>query len=186
MLANLLTSILRLMVFRAGPQDVPYSPQLLRFIIPVAVAIGWILFSVVLPVLPAAVMSIVNVLGTVLVAQGILRARDLAGRVPQTVTALVGSGIILNLLMIYPAMLLAPHIAEIAKHPELLKTGGIKLPEGPVLAVDGLNLWGFIISAYIYRHAANVRALGGIGFAILAGLVVLMLVLLAATFVSML
>lgn len=184
MLANLLTSIVRLLLFRAGPQDIPYSPQLVRWLAPLAVVVGWLLFSVILPPVLAVVMAIVNVLGTVLVAEGILRARNVAERTAQTVAALLGTGIILNLLMIYPMSVLAPHLAELAKNPDLLKTGKLQLPPGPVLAVDAFNIWQFAVSAFIYKHAANVRAFGAIGLAVLASLVVLMLVFLVVSLVS--
>ncbi|MDN5874638.1 MAG: hypothetical protein L0H29_09705, partial [Sinobacteraceae bacterium] len=89
-----------------------------------------------------------------------------------------------NLLMIYPATLLAPHIAELAKNPDGVKNGTLKLPQIPVLAVDAFNLWDFAVTAFIYKHAANVRVWGGIGLALLMSLIELMLVLLVGSLLS--
>ncbi|HEX7381818.1 MAG TPA: hypothetical protein VF265_06630 [Nevskiaceae bacterium] len=182
--ANVLTSIVRLLVFRGGPQDVPYAPRLVRWMVPAAALVGWLLFAQMLPPLAAAVVAVVNVLATILVAQGVLRARNLVARTPQTIAALLGTGILLNLLMVYPLSLLAPYVAKLAEHPEAFAHGDVKLPGGPVLVVDFLNVWGFAVTAWIYRHAANVRLIGGIGFALLASIVVLMLMMLVAAFIS--
>ncbi|TAM10577.1 MAG: hypothetical protein EPN72_08890 [Nevskiaceae bacterium] len=181
---SFLKSIFQLLLFRTGPQDVPYSPQLVRILVPLAVVAGWIVFSMLLPPGVAIAMSVVNVLATVLVAEGILRSRDLAARSAQTVAALLGTGIVLNLLMAYPAHVLAPHLTELAKNPELVKTGDLKLPQGAVIAMDVFNIWQFALTAFIYRHAANVRIFGGIGFALLASLVVLTLVFMVATLIA--
>lgn len=184
MFKQLCLSTVGLLLFRHGPQDVPYSPGLVRIMVPLAVFVGWLLFSVALPSLAAAVMAIVNVLAVVLVAEAVLRARQLTARAPQTVVALLATNIVLSLLMIYPAALLAPHIAALAKNPDALKDGSLQLPQGPVLAIDAFNVWGLAVTAYIYKHAANMRVWGGIGLALLASLVVLMLVLLVMGLLS--
>lgn len=181
---SFLQSIFQLLLFRAGPQDVPYSPRLVRILVPLAVLAGWVVFAMMLPPATAVAMSVVNVLATVLVAEGILRSRNLAARSAQTVSALLATGIVLNLFMVYPAHVLAPHLAEVAKNPELLKSGELQLPQGTVIAMDLFNVWQFALTAFIYRHAANVRIFGGIGFALLASLVVLTLVFMVATLIA--
>lgn len=176
---------LKLLLFRAGPQDMPFSPPLTRLLLTLSALTSWLLFGLMLGPLPAAFMAVVNVLAVVLATELILRTRGLANRVPQTLSALLATGLLINLLMMIPASILAPHLLAISKNPDLLKhPDQLKLPQGAVLGVDGLNLWAFAISAYIYRQAAGVRALGGIGFALLASLLGLGLVLFAGTLLS--
>lgn len=180
-----LVTTLRILVFRAGPQDMPYSPTLTRVLLSFAAISNLLLFGLLLPPLGAALMAVASVLGLVIATELILRPRGLTNRVSQTLSALLATGTIINLLMLIPASVLAPHLIELAKHPELLKQPNqLKLPSGPVLGVDALNVWAFIVSANIYRQAAGSRALGGIGFAILASVVVLVLVFFVSIVVS--
>lgn len=177
-----LVTTLRILIFRRGPEDLPYAPQAVRFLLPTASLVTWLLFSLVLPPLPAALMAVANVLGTVLAAELILRYRNFRNRVIQTLTALLSTGIVFNILLLWPASVLAPHLIELAKKPDLLKTNyAARLPQGAVFSVDGLNLWAFAVTAFIYRRAAGVRVLGSIGLALLASAVILVLLFVVAT-----
>lgn len=177
-----LVTTLRILIFQRGPEDLPYSPRAVRALLPLACLVTWLLFSMVLPPLPAALMAVANVLGTVLAAEFILRFRNLRNRVVQTLVALLSTGIAFGLLLLWPASVLAPHLIALAKNPDLLKTNyAAQLPQGAVLAVDGLNLWAFAVTAFIYRRAAGVRVLGSIGLALLASAVILVLLFVVAT-----
>lgn len=180
-----LVTTLKILLFRAGPEDMPYAPALPRALLPLAALASWLLFSLMLGPLPSALLAVVNVLGTVVATEVILRSRKLANRVSQTLSALLATGIILNLLMLIPATQLAPHLTALAKHPELLKQPDqLQLPQSAVLGVDGLNIWAFAVTAYIFRQAAGVRAMGGIALALVASVLVLVLVFFAATLMS--
>lgn len=182
--ATLMTTF-KILLFRAGPQDMPFDPALTRLLLPLATISNWLLFALLLSPLHAALMAVASVLGLVIATEMILRSRGLADRVSQTLSALLAASALLNLLMLIPASQLAPHLAELAKHPELLKQPAkLNLPQGAVLGVDAINIWAFAVSAYIYRQAANARVLGGIGFALLATVLVLVLVFFIATLAS--
>ena len=176
---------LRILIFRAGPEDVPYSPQLVRVLLPLSSLVTWLLFVLVLPPVAAALLAVGNVLGVVIATELILRSRNLAGRVVQTLSALLATGIAFNALLLWPASVLAPHLVKLAKHPDLLNQGyAANLPQTAVFGVDALNLWAFVVTAFIYRRATGVRALGGVGFALLASAVVLVLLFAIATLSS--
>lgn len=180
-----LVTTLKILLFRAGPQDMPYNPTLTRLLLTLAALSNWLLFALLLAPLPAALMAVASVLGVVLATEGILRSRGFTNRVSQTLSALLATSTLLNLLMLIPASQLAPHLAELAKHPELLKQPDkLNLPQGAVLGVDAINLWAFAVSAWIYRQAAGARALGGVGFALLASVLVMVLVFFVATLAS--
>ena len=180
-----IVTILKLLLFQAGPQDMPFSPPLTRLLLTLSALTSWLLFGLMLGPLPAAFMAVVNVLAVVVATEFILRTRQVSNRVSQTLSALLATGIVINLLMMIPASRLAPHLLEISKNPDLLKhPDQLKLPQAAVLGVDLLNLWAFAVSAYIYRQAAGVRVLGGIGFALLASLLGLALVFFAGTLLS--
>lgn len=180
-----LVTTLKILLFRAGPQDMPFAPTLTRLLLSLAALSNWLLFALLLSPLQAALMAVASVLGVVLATEMILRPRGLTNRVSQTLSALLATGTVLNLLMLIPASQVAPHLAELAKHPELLKQPAkLNLPQGAVLGVDAINLWAFAVSAHIYRQATNARVLGGIGFAVLASVLVLVLVFFVATLAS--
>jgi len=182
--ATLVTTF-NILLFRAGPQDMPYAPALTRLLLTLAAFSNLLLFALLLPPLPAALMAVANVLGVVLATEMILRTRGFTNRVSQTLSALLAVSTLLNLLMLIPAAQLAPHLAELAKHPELLKQPDkLNLPQSAVLGMDAINLWAFAVSASIYRQAAGTRVLGGVGFALLAGMLVLMLVFFVAMLAS--
>ena len=181
MLTNALATTFRILLFRAGPQDMPYHPGLARLAAFAAIATNAMLMAQLAPAWLALLVSIAAVLGVVLATEMILRARDLSNRAQQTLSALLATSTVINLLMLLPMTQIAPHLAELSKHPELLKKpDSVRLPMLPVLGVDALNIWGLAISAHIFRNAADTKVLGGVGLALICALTVLMVVFFVA------
>src|SRR3546814_12943968 len=82
--SDLFSATLRILFFRAGPQDFPYDPRLTA---PLAVSAGLangLMFMQVLPIGAALVMAITMVGGMALATRAILRTRQPDARSPPT------------------------------------------------------------------------------------------------------
>lgn len=182
MFRALLATTLRILVFRAGPQDMPYHPRLAQAVAPLAVISNALLLVQLAPMWLALLVSVSAVLGVVFATELILRARDRLNRSQQTLTALLATATVLNLLMLLPVMQVAPHLRSVLDSPKLMSTPqALALPVGPSLAIDAINLWNLVVSAQIFRHAADVRPFGGFGLALLCAATVLLLVFFVAS-----
>jgi len=105
-----MTSLFRLFLdiclFRAGPQDVPYSQALMNFTVA-----GYVLLSLLVSLpgysLPSAIVSVaVDIIIMIGITIAGLWLRRFLHRITQTVAALAGTGIILNLIS-WPLVVLA-------------------------------------------------------------------------------
>jgi hypothetical protein len=187
MFGSALTTALKILMFRAGPQDMPFSPQLPRITAAIAILSNALVLALFAPPWLALTVAIAAVFGVVFATDLILRSRQLSARLPQTLSALLLTNAILNLLLLWPTSSVAPVLLQVAKHPELLKQqGALDIPAGASLAVDLINLWALMVSAHIYRAAAKTRLLGGVGFALLVALTVLAVVFFIASLAGLL
>src|SRR3546814_10952235 len=87
--SDLFSATLRILFFRAGPQDFPYDPRLTA---PLAVSAGLangLMFMQVLPIGAALVMAITMVGGMALATRAILRPRPLDARYHPTFAAFI-------------------------------------------------------------------------------------------------
>lgn len=185
MFAQVFAVTLRILGFRAGPQDFPYDPRLTAPLALLAVAANFLIFVQVLPAPSSAAMAAAMVGGTALVARSVLRARGLLGRFTQTFNALMATAALLTLLLLPLFAQVAPALREIAAQPELLENpDALKLPQGVVFLMNLLNFWNFAVTAHILRHAANVQLWVGILIALIIAFVVLFFVAFAGTFVG--
>lgn len=181
MLANAAWRTLQILFFRAGPQDFPFDAQLARLVPLLAVAGNVAFLSVVLPPAVAAVIAASMVLALALYTRTLLRAKNLLNRFQQTLNALLSADLALKLIMLPVFWLLAPKLAQLAQHPELLdQPEKLALPGGPVLALNLVSYWSFAVSANIYRRALDV----GVLFAVLLTLLALFVLLFATTVAS--
>ena len=170
---------LRILLFRAGPQDFPHAPQLVAVLPAAAVAAYFALFAVALPLGVSLLLSVLSVGALALVTHSLLSARRMANRFQQTYHALLATGIVLTLASIPPMAALAPALKQIAANPELLQQpGAVQTPAAASLLLNLLNLWNLAVYAHIFRHAAETR----LGVGVLIALFVVFSVLLLSIF----
>jgi hypothetical protein len=185
MFLQALNVALRILLFRAGPQDLPYSPQLTQVIAPLTVAANYLVFAQVLPALMSLAMAAAAVGGLALVVRGLLKARNLENRYLQAIHALWLCSAILTAALAIPFTEFAPVLLEMAQKPELLEDpGALQVPQGAALLMNLLNIWNFAVTVYILRSAAD----AGIGlsllFAVFAALAVAFLVVVCGSVVG--
>ncbi|SFF65532.1 hypothetical protein SAMN04488120_11811 [Fontimonas thermophila] len=185
MFAQVLTVTLRILGFRAGPQDFPYDPRLTWPLVSITGLANFLVFVQVLPAVSSAAMAAAMIAGTALVTRSILRARNLAPRFNQTFNSLLATAAVLTLLLLPLFMQVAPVLREIAAKPQLLEQpDALRLPQGVVFTMNLLNFWNFAVTAHIFRHAANVQLWVGVIIALIIAFVVLFFVAFAGSLVG--
>ncbi len=182
MYAQVFAATLRILGFRAGPQDFPFDPKLTVPLIAVTVLANALLFVQVLPFPTAVVMALAMVGGTALVTRSVLRARGLAERFNQTFNALLATSALVMLIMVPLFAQVAPILREVAAKPELLEEPeALRMPQGITFLMNLLNFWNFAVTAYIFRHAANVQMWVGVLIALIVAFIVLFCVIFAGS-----
>jgi len=172
---------LRILLFRAGPQDFPHAPQLVAPLPALAAGAYFALYAILLPAGISLVLALASVGALALVTHSVLSARRLANRFQQTFHALLATGAVLTLLSFLPMTALAPTLRQFAANPELLQQpGAVEAPALASLLVNVLNLWNLAVYAHIFRHAAEVRLGGGVLIALFVVFSVLLLSIFAA------
>lgn len=163
-----------MLFFRAGPQDFPHDGRL-ALLVPLLAIAGNILFlSAVLPPAVSAVIGVTMVLLLGLFTRAVLRARKFLPRFQQTFNSLLVTDLALKLAMLPAFHQLAPRLAEIAQHPELLNDPDkLALPGGAVLIANLVSYWSLAVSTNIYRQAAEVNVFLGLLLTILALIILL-------------
>lgn len=163
MLKEAASVTLRILLFRAGPQDFPHSPALVLPLPLAAVAAYVVLFSMALAPGISLLLSALSIGALALVTHSLLSARRVVSRFQQTFHALLATGIVLTLASVPAMMALAPALKQIAANPELLQQpGAVQAPPLASLLLNGLNLWTFAVYAHIFRHATGTRMLTGV------------------------
>lgn len=178
MLSQVVNVTLRMMIFRAGPQDLPFAPAMTRVLIVVAVLANAALASITLSPGLGLLSAIGAIFGLSVATRSLLRLRKLDNRYQQTFHALLTTGIAFAVLMYVPMSQLMPQIMKIAQNPALMEKGpnAVDLPGFAVLSFDLLVIWNFMVTAHIYRHAAGLRLAAGMLVAILVSVSLLMFV----------
>lgn len=144
---------LRILLFRAGPQDFPYSVAATRAIVPLT-ALIWILqYRLTLPMGQAIVQALASLAVLAAFSYLLLQKRKLLNRLRQTLDSLYLTDAVLTLVLLPPLSLIAPQMIRIADNPELARSD--PLPALPALAVMAISLWNFLVSAHIYRNALD-------------------------------
>ena len=171
----------RILLFRAGPQDFPHAPQFVAALPLAAIAAYFVLFAVVLPAVPSLVLGALSIAALALVTHSLLSARRVVNRFQQTYHALLATGVVLTLASIPPMAALAPALKQIAANPDLLQQpGAVEAPALASLLLNVLNIWNFAVYAHIFRHAAETRLMTGVLIALFVVLSVLLLSMLFA------
>ena len=134
-----------MLLLRAAPEDLPYSLRLMNRIIFLYLVSGLVVQSdLVEPSLSISRM-ILNLAITLFFTYVVLSSLELKTRFVQTMSALVGVGIIFNLLA-WP----------------LLKQMGEQGSDEPLTGIISIFVlllmgWELLVTAHIYRHALNVK-----------------------------
>jgi hypothetical protein len=136
---------------RSGPQDMPAGAQLALMLAIAYLAQGLVADRIMdsSDAQPRSLVAIAVQFGVITI---LLRMRNLAERVPQTISALAGTGFLFGAVSILLLSRLTP---------------GEPQP-GLAMAYLGLFLWSLAVDAHIYRHALSVN----IGFGVLVAVFV--------------
>lgn len=177
MFSQAMMAALRILAFRAGPQDFPFSPQLMQMLAPLAMGANYLVFIQVLPWGMSAAMAFAMVGGMGMVTATLLRSRGLSARFVQTFSALLATNALLTLMLVPVFIQIAPKLMELANNPDLMgKPDQLDMPQGPVFLMNLFNIWNFAVTAVIFRHAANMAMWSSLLIAILAALVMAFMV----------
>jgi len=181
MLSQAAVVALRILLFRAGPQDFPHAPQLVAPLPALAAGAYFALYAILMPPGVSLVLALASVGALALVTHSLLSARRVVNRFQQTFHALLATGLVLTLASIPPMTALAPSLRQIAANPELLQQpGAVQAPALASLLVNAINLWNLAVYAHIFRHAAEVKMWSGLLIALFVVFSVLLLSIVAA------
>jgi len=185
MLAQVSSATLRILLFRAGPQDFPFDPQLTRVLAPLAFLAQFLLFVQVAPSSLAVTAGLVTVGGLSLTTRNLLRMRQLDSRYHQTFHALLATTAVLTFALVPLISQVAPVYEQILANPEILEQGTApQIPTGITLLVNLLSFWNLAVSASIYRNAANFTVGIGVVVAVVVTFVVFSLMVFALSLVA--
>lgn len=158
---DLILTLRDICLLRRGPQDLPYSPQLLvgvcAFSLGVQMAIAYVL-GIPGNTFAAGIVGMAFNLGVLYL---LLSLRRVGNRFVQTATALLLCALLFSLLTL-PAAL----IVGTAGQPPTAQT---LTPLQALLALISLPIvvWKLVVDAHVLRHALNLPFLGGLIVAIL-------------------
>lgn len=153
MLNQVARTALRISMFRAGPQDFPFSPALARITVPVAGVVAFLQYRLTLPPPSAAVHALAWVGALALFTYVVLQSRGLGNRYRQTLDSLLVIDSAMTLLMLPALAAIAPHMLKMAEDADLAREQ--PLPLLPALGVLVVSLWNFLVSAHVYRSALD-------------------------------
>jgi hypothetical protein len=180
MLSNAAWITLRILAFRAGPQDLPFSHTLTQLVVPLAMAVNFLQFRYTMSGLPALTQAVVSVLALVAYTALLLQLRDRRNRLQQTCNALLATNVVLTLLALPAFTLLEPVLPELISNPDALSEG--RIPALPLWTLMLISLWSITVSGHIFRHALEIKlwvgliaAMGGAYFVFVASRVAAML-----------
>ena len=149
----LLRQLLGVCLLRSGPQDLPYSPALMRATLAALLALQ---AAIGLATGSAGSTIVVRLGVTLLLLAGVtpwlLGLRGLHNRTAQTLLAQAGAGLLFSLAMLPAALALLPHMIE-------REGGGAASPEAmlPALAMLVLFVWKLRVDASIWGHALDLQ-----------------------------
>lgn len=146
----LVLRLLDLMRFRGGPQDLP-GHWSIAVLASLAYAFQGLLADRMLDGPEAAPRSVLALLVQVTATWALLQLRRMPNRLPQTITALAGTGFLFSLLSV---LLLLQGTPE-------------GFPPGIALLWFCVFLWSLFVDAHIYRHALSITMSLGVLVAVL-------------------
>jgi hypothetical protein len=145
-----LQKILALLILKSAPQDLPYSPQL-----SVQLAVVYILSGIVVlqtTVAPDDILAgiLLGLLVQVLFTYLVLRALNKRARFVQTISAMLGAGILFNLLS-WPVF---AFFSDDAPNENLQATMSLVF----LLVIS----WEVLVKAHIFKHALDMKMFGAL------------------------
>jgi hypothetical protein len=144
------TTLLNLMRFRSGPQDLPASRGLLIGLVVLYLAQGFLAGRVIdEPDAGPRTVAAITVQFAVIAA--LLNLRGLHARTPQTLAAMAGTGLLFGLL----SLAVLSRIDPANPQPNL------------ALFYLALFVWSLLVDGHIYRHALSIKLGGGVLIAVL-------------------
>lgn len=149
-----LRAIWDICMLRKGPQDLPYSLQLLLLMIGLGILVDSYLNSIFFPKLATIEIIItvtVSTLTLLLAIYLLLWLRNLTNRGIQTLTALAGSGLFISLVLL-PTIELINHFPQAGK------------PFGIITLI--YYAWILSVNTHIFRHAFSLGTLMSMIFAV--------------------
>jgi hypothetical protein len=144
---------LRIALFRAGPQDLPYTAALTRVTVPLAVLAAFLQYRLTLPAFAALLHGLAWVAALALFTHVLLQSRNMVNRFRQTFDSLLLIDSAMTIVMLPALAVLAPQMARFQENPELTKTES--LAPLPALAVLAVSLWNFVVTAHVYRQSLD-------------------------------
>jgi hypothetical protein len=146
----LIRTLIDMLRLRAGPQDLPPGA-----VPAITLSLVWLaqgmLTDRILDDAESAGRSLFAVLVQFAAVIALLNLRNRTARIPQTVSALAGTGIIFGLLALFLLLQLDPQTPQ----------------PGLALAYLGLFVWSLAVDGHIYRHALSIKMSLGVLVAVL-------------------
>lgn len=177
MIASLAQNLSRLLLFKAGPQDLPATPLLLQLGVLAFLTTAVARLLLVNTIGPALLQAVVGFAVFWAYVHLVLRARNKPERFAQTMGALLLSSSVISVLMLPPLNTLAPLLLEVAQGADLAE---VQPPNWAVYTWLGLSIWGLALAGHIFRHALDL----GLGMGVLCALGYELLLLLVMSLVS--
>jgi hypothetical protein len=184
MFTQALVTTLRILVFRAGPEDFPYdaSHRLSLACLGFALVATTLFFSMQAAPAVAIVGALLNIGMLALTLRTTLAARKLLNRFQQAFNALLTTTSLLTVTMLPFFVQVLPAYQALAdkltKHPELAQQPDQLAPiissaAGSFLAMMALGLWQLLVVGYVFYKTA-----GSVALFVLLGLLALSVLLL--------
>lgn len=142
--------LLRVVAFRAGPQDLPPGWNTAALMMLLYVALGMLADSM-LELGNSSLRSLFSIALQIAAITLLLRFRGFSPRLPQTITAAAGTGCLFGLMSIGL----------------LAQTTGESLPVGLATLWLGLFVWSLLVDAHIYRSALSITMSQGVLIAVM-------------------
>ncbi len=170
MFATLAQTLTRLMLLRAGPQDLPAAPGVLQIAVVLYLlgTIGKLLL--INPFLAAFAQALLSIVVLWAYLRVILNARKIPERFTQTFSALLLTSALIGIFMLGPLSALTPMLLQIAEGGDI---ENLEVPAMAAYAWLGLSIWGLTLAGHIFRHALDTSL--GIGIMVALGYEVILI-----------
>lgn len=146
----ILHQLLRIIALRSGPQDLPAGWSMAALMVLIYVALGMLADSM-LQLGNSSMRSLFSISLQIIAITLLLQLRGYSQRLPQTITAVAGTGCLFGLVSI---VLLA-------------QSSGGSLPAGMATLWLGLFVWSLIVDAHIYRSSLSITMSLGVLLAVM-------------------
>jgi hypothetical protein len=135
----LLQQLLRIIILRSGPQDLPAGWNTAALMVLVYVALGMLADSM-LQLGTSSLRSLFSIALQIFAISVLLHLRGFSARLAQTIAAAAGTGCLFGLMSIVM----------------LAQSSGGTLPAGMATLWLGLFVWSLVVDAHIYRSALSI------------------------------